>query len=322
MWANSRDQAIDHVDGVIGKPDIHSMMPLASLPGCICFNAEIETVCEDNFYPIFIFGKGCLYFEDDKVSEWMVERIRNPFKGAKKVSADTEMPEIVQPVKSRNMKIWIGHKCEDEKKWFIVWVNSKDQVLICLDGEDRDPDVQSMRLLDTPGCVCFKAEIEEDEGNFHLVFTFDRNSLSFDDDKPCKWVVERIKRERDKRQKAIENFSCQRCGRCCKGSIVKSISATYDNLKKWRDLGRDDILRYCRLSLRDGRCINGIYWDGQPILGCDMFDGGNPLKCCPFLQKVDNKDIYKCGIHDIKPEVCREYPNNGICLRIKEENIS
>ena len=132
--------------------------------------------------------------------------------------------------------------------------------------------------------------------------------------------------QKDARDKPLSNhnnrFNCQQCGECCR-ELSGTITASYDDLKKWRDLNRDDILQYCEICLPDGSWINGVHWDGRPISGCDIFDE-HPPRGCPFLRKVRNKKIYKCTIYNIRPEVCRVYPmkHNGICLGAKEKEAS
>lgn len=37
-------------------------------------------------------------------------------------------------------------------------------------------------------------------------------------------------------------------------------------------------------------------------------DTGKKLQSCPWLHELPEKGKYACSIHDIRPEVCRDYP--------------
>lgn len=37
-------------------------------------------------------------------------------------------------------------------------------------------------------------------------------------------------------------------------------------------------------------------------------DTGEKLQTCPWLHDLQGQGIYTCSIHDIRPEVCRDYP--------------
>ena len=113
-----------------------------------------------------------------------------------------------------------------------------------------------------------------------------------------------------------DDFSCERCGKCCQGSIVGSLQAMVDDIKRWRDEGREDILLYVdQYDIKDADWCSCDIWV-SPITRRD-------LTRCPFLRKIRNKDEYKCSIHETKPKWCREYPiikdKKRICLRMKEE---
>ena len=108
---------------------------------------------------------------------------------------------------------------------------------------------------------------------------------------------------------------CQRCGKCCTGSFV-ILQAMVEDIERWQEEGRQDILKYVwdfDLKSFDGTCSCDIWV--SPITGHDLLR-------CPFLRKVRNKEIYKCLIHETKPEICQVYPDEThdyICARLKEE---
>lgn len=35
---------------------------------------------------------------------------------------------------------------------------------------------------------------------------------------------------------------------------------------------------------------------------------GEKLQRCPWLRKLPGQEKYNCRIHDVRPEVCRDYP--------------
>jgi Fe-S-cluster containining protein len=122
-------------------------------------------------------------------------------------------------------------------------------------------------------------------------------------------------------------FSCLRCGRCCKvaGEVLH---ITQNDVDRWEREGRKDILE--KLFLVRMSCSNcNIEW--PPHVGENCPECGKVSKSgvyywldprmpknwlaqlmgspkCPFLKKIWNKDEYLCGINETKPEICREFP--------------
>lgn len=88
-------------------------------------------------------------------------------------------------------------------------------------------------------------------------------------------------------------FDCQRCGKCCQGDswLRKIINPT--DVKKWKKMRRDDILRFVCLT-----CYRLV----DPDNSCKPWIKEN----CPFLTFEDN--IASCKIYDVRPEVCKEFP--------------
>lgn len=75
-----------------------------------------------------------------------------------------------------------------------------------------------------------------------------------------------------------------------------------EDYRRWRDQGREDILRYvwqCR-SPRDceGKWDVWIDWIGP--------ETGENLKYCPFLTRL-RRGRYACVIHDTKPQICEKF---------------
>lgn len=97
-------------------------------------------------------------------------------------------------------------------------------------------------------------------------------------------------------------FDCQQCGECC---IVLwgSFEATHDDISRWRAEGRGDILGHIEI-VNDHGNVSGIFTS----------------KSCPFLRKNTAENRYVCMINDTKPEHCRNYPNDDVCLNIRNDD--
>jgi Fe-S-cluster containining protein len=86
---------------------------------------------------------------------------------------------------------------------------------------------------------------------------------------------------------------CTRCGKCCLNeSYMGTLSATPDDVARWHEQGRTDILQ----------------WESLGDLWVD--DDGRECSRCPFLRKDRGKATYKCRIYDTRPAACRDYPQS------------
>ncbi len=92
--------------------------------------------------------------------------------------------------------------------------------------------------------------------------------------------------------------ACKQCGYCC---LLHwgSFEATYDDVTRWRNEGRTDILNQLVVDSNDP---SGQSW---------KFISNR----CPFLRKNELKNKYYCAINDTKPFYCKNYPDDGICER-------
>lgn len=93
---------------------------------------------------------------------------------------------------------------------------------------------------------------------------------------------------------------CLQCGRCCE-SFGGHLHASRADLERWRELGREDLLRR----------VTAIGW-----LWLDP-ETGEMEERCPFLERT-GPDTARCAIHDVKPDICRDYPtlaHGRRCLR-------
>lgn len=95
-----------------------------------------------------------------------------------------------------------------------------------------------------------------------------------------------------------ETKPCSRCGKCCThAGYMGSLSATPEDVKRWRREGRDDILRFVAI-IGSGKNPSADLWVTP--------DGIEKLRC-PFVRKDPNKPTYRCTIYETRPEVCRDY---------------
>lgn len=91
--------------------------------------------------------------------------------------------------------------------------------------------------------------------------------------------------------KQMGRRGCRSCGHCCElfGGYLHASSC---DIERWRRLGRDDLLAM----------VNSTGWIWiHP-------DRSTRGERCPFLKRLDS-DHAICAIHDIKPDICRDYPS-------------
>ena len=123
---------------------------------------------------------------------------------------------------------------------------------------------------------------------------------------------------------------CEQCGLCCR-IFGNSITPTVMNLYSWIEQGRADILRHFVASKEDGttvNCTDLLAADLGEIVLIEMRDSltGEYPTVCPFLARV-KKERYRCGIHQVKPDMCRNYQPwvwgetyFGRCKALKKSN--
>ncbi len=99
----------------------------------------------------------------------------------------------------------------------------------------------------------------------------------------------------------METFACSQCGRCCR-TLDYHRELSLEDYRTWRRLGRTDILERVKVFRRNGRITSFGIWL-EP--GTDRFS-----EVCPWLRKLPKKDRWNCGIHKVRPEICRQYPGS------------
>lgn len=93
----------------------------------------------------------------------------------------------------------------------------------------------------------------------------------------------------------IEKFECQKCGECCKNSIIP---VYYSDVQRWEKERRWDILM--RITFVEWQNHEGLKNRGFVFPETVPENG-----VCPFLS-----DENLCLIHDTKPKTCRNFPLN------------
>lgn len=100
----------------------------------------------------------------------------------------------------------------------------------------------------------------------------------------------------------MDGFQCRQCGGCCR-KLKYRHDVSPGDYRRWEVLGRDDILERVATITRGGRIVSYAIWV-EP--GTRHFS-----EICPWLSPATPKkqpDHWICRIHDVKPDICREYP--------------
>jgi len=88
--------------------------------------------------------------------------------------------------------------------------------------------------------------------------------------------------------------ACNQCGKCClkyNGDDWLG-SASEADMLFWL-MRKPEVLEYVDDALRN-------LWT-SPVTGRKM-------QRCPWLRKLPNQEKFTCRIHNVRPEVCRDYP--------------
>ena len=99
-----------------------------------------------------------------------------------------------------------------------------------------------------------------------------------------------------------DGFKCKQCGNCClRLADAFCTCVSEEDVQRWVDEGRDDILRWVVPIVLEGEQIYDIWISPKT---------GDDVERCPWLRKLPGRDKYICRIHDTKPEHCRIYPQS------------
>ena len=98
-------------------------------------------------------------------------------------------------------------------------------------------------------------------------------------------------------------FNCRCCGHCCLTLIDAYNGCVSDeDLERWRQLGRDDILAWVKtLDLGPTNKLHMAWVDPE---------SGDDVERCPWLIDRLDQNGHLCGIEEIKPDHCRAYPEH------------
>jgi Fe-S-cluster containining protein len=94
--------------------------------------------------------------------------------------------------------------------------------------------------------------------------------------------------------------TCLQCGECCE-LYGWHLHASSRDLKRWQEHGRQDLV--------DSTNELGWIWV-DPVTKARV-------EPCPHIDRSDPEHV-RCGIHEIKPDICRDYPtlaHGKRCLR-------
>lgn len=99
----------------------------------------------------------------------------------------------------------------------------------------------------------------------------------------------------------LMHFNCTNCGKCCVDSLyMGTLSAVEEDLARWEDAERYDILDTAYI----------FYWGDHRTadLWMDPKTGDENISdTCPWVKKI-GEDLWHCSIHELRPNVCRDYP--------------
>jgi Fe-S-cluster containining protein len=122
---------------------------------------------------------------------------------------------------------------------------------------------------------------------------------------------------------------CTRCGKCCTNiEFMGNLSATEEDVRRWDDQGRWDIMRYVSVLpplppwFPKGTGAAFPYAD----LWVDTENNDDEKLRCPFVRKDRNQNTYRCTIYEIRPQVCRDYvpfsgKRNDICEEVQPPKV-
>jgi Fe-S-cluster containining protein len=99
----------------------------------------------------------------------------------------------------------------------------------------------------------------------------------------------------------MEDFACRQCGHCCR-NLDYYDQLTEADVNRWQEWGRKDILSKVRSVKQEGGTFAYRMWE-RP-------GSGVPGKPCPWLHKIPTQNRWQCRIHEVRPEICRQYPGS------------
>jgi len=100
-----------------------------------------------------------------------------------------------------------------------------------------------------------------------------------------------------------EPFSCRLCGHCCLNLVDAYRGCVSDaDLQRWQEAGRSDLLEWVdTLELGNNNRLHMVWVHPET---------GEEVDRCPWLLDILNKRGHICGINDLKPDYCSDYPEH------------
>ncbi len=99
----------------------------------------------------------------------------------------------------------------------------------------------------------------------------------------------------------METFKCHQCGHCCH-NLDYYDQLTETDYNRWQSLERKDILMTVRRVRRGNKTFAYRMWEKT---GTEK-----TASPCPWLRKIPTQNRWECRIHDVRPEICRQYPGS------------
>ncbi len=99
----------------------------------------------------------------------------------------------------------------------------------------------------------------------------------------------------------MAGFSCRQCGQCCKMLDYKDQCSEKD-YARLKSRGRTDVLAWIGRTRKQGMVTAYHLW---------MIPGTRTYaETCPWLHLEPTTGRYVCTIHDVRPDICRQYPGS------------
>lgn len=99
----------------------------------------------------------------------------------------------------------------------------------------------------------------------------------------------------------MEGFTCRQCGHCCR-NLEYHDQLTEEDYNRWQALKRTDILKKVRRVKREDNTFAYRMWERTGT--------GKTGSPCPWLHKIPTQNHWECRIHDVRPDICRQYPGS------------
>ena len=97
----------------------------------------------------------------------------------------------------------------------------------------------------------------------------------------------------------MEDFACRQCGKCCR-TLDYHNEVTADDVTRWKHADRSDVLDWVGSFPKNSR---------ENVYRIWIKPGTRTVvETCPFLQNIPHENRWICRIHDVKPQICRQYP--------------